>query len=232
MSARCFPKTHEDWGRPAAISSRPPILAFEKSKQTLAGPSDQLILGHSRPFAITNSMMDSLGTTRLLELAEQKHHLLTQLRELSIEQSQLAEQRSAEELLSLLSRKSDTIEILTRVQESLKPFQAQQPEERKWPSESERDRCRSLFVQSEKIIAEILVIDNQTLGEMSLQRDLIGQQLSQFTSAEAIHDAYSGIDGNNDVRNANPFFRWMAKLFKEILEICGQLSFKNPSFPP
>jgi len=150
-------------------------------------------------------MMDQLGTARLTELAEQKLHLLTQLRELSLAQSQLAEQRSADELLSLLSRKTDAIEVLQRIQDALKPFQVQEPDSRPWISESERERCRALFTQSEKLIAEILVIDNQTLGEMTLQRDLFGQQLSQFTSAEAIHDAYSGFSGTDDVQNEPSF---------------------------
>ncbi len=149
--------------------------------------------------------MDQLGTARLTELAEQKLHLLTQLRELSLVQSQFAEQRSADELLSLLSRKTEAIEVLQRIQDALKPFQAQDPDGRTWSSESDRERCRSFFAQSEKLIAEILVIDNQTLGEMTLQRDVIGQQLSQFTSAEAIHDAYSGLSGNDDVHSEPSF---------------------------
>ncbi len=150
-------------------------------------------------------MSDQLGTARLLDLAEQKLHLLTQLRELSLAQSQLAEGRSSEELLSLLSRKSQAIEALQKIQEALKPFQSQDPDSRLWESESERDRCRTLFAQSEKWLAEILVIDNQTLHEMTLQRDLIGQQLSQFTSAEAIHDAYNGFRDDNDVQNEPSF---------------------------
>ncbi len=145
--------------------------------------------------------MDPLGTARLTELAEQKLHLLTQLRELSLTQSQLAEQRGADELLTLLSRKTNAIEILHRIQTELTPFQAQDPENRSWPTPVERERCRSLFDRSEKLIAEILVIDNQTLGEMTLQRDLIGQQLSQFTSAEAIHEAYNGSSGHDDVHS-------------------------------
>jgi hypothetical protein len=150
-------------------------------------------------------MIDPLGTTRLMELAEQKLHLLTQLRELSLAQCQLAEERSSDELLSLLSRKSQTIEVLQQIQDALTPFQSQEPDSRRWGSESERDRCRTMFAQSEKLIDEILVIDNQTLSEMSLQRDLIGQQLSQFTSAEAIHDAYSGFRTDNDVHSEPSF---------------------------
>ena len=161
----------------------------------------QLILGLSTLFDISGLTMDPLSTLRLTVLAEQKLHLLTQLRELSIDQHQLADQRRADELLILLSRKSELIELLRAVQDDLNPFQSQDPEHRTWASETERGRCRTLFRDSEKLIAEILVIDNQTLGEMTLQRDLIGQQLSQFTSAEAIHDAYHRSHEVEDVSN-------------------------------
>ena len=143
--------------------------------------------------------MKQLDTARLIALAEQKHHLLTQLRELSIDQNPLADQRRADELLALLSRKSEIIESLLAVQEQLKPFQAQEPEQRSWSSETERTHCRALFLESEKLIAEILVIDDRTLGEMTLQRDFIGQQLNQFASAEAIHDAYSGASEHSEL---------------------------------
>jgi hypothetical protein len=150
-------------------------------------------------------MIDPLGTARLMELAEQKLHLLTQLRELSLTQNQLAEERSSDELLSLLSRKSQAIEALQKIQHALVPFQSQEPDSRIWGSESERQRCRALFDQSEQRIAEILVIDNQTLSEMNQQRELIGQQLSQFASAEAIHDAYNGFHQANDVQSEPSF---------------------------
>jgi len=142
--------------------------------------------------------MDAFSTAQLTEIAERKLHLLTQLRELSLDQSQLADTQRVDELLSLLSRKSDVLDRLRVIQDELKPFQTQDPEQRAWPSEAERNRCRELFDKSEGLLAELLVIDNRTLGEMTQQRDVIGQQLSQFTSAEAILEAYGGMSGHSD----------------------------------
>ena len=136
--------------------------------------------------------MEDFSTARLTEIAERKLHLLTQLRELSLDQHGFADAHRIDELLSLLSRKSDVIDRLKAIQDELKPFQLQDPDQRQWPSEAERVRCRELFEKSEKMLAELLVIDNRTLGEMTQQREVIGQQLSQFTSAEAIFEAYGG----------------------------------------
>jgi hypothetical protein len=147
--------------------------------------------------------MESLDTARLTELAERKLHLLTQLRELSLDQHSLADQRRTDELLSVLSRKNDVIDRLRSIQDELKPFKAQEPEQRTWTSVTARNHCVELFRRSEVLIAEILVIDNQTLGEMTLQRDLVGQQLSQFASAEAIHEAY-GVTDDRDEYGSEP----------------------------
>ncbi len=145
--------------------------------------------------------MDSLTTARLTELAECKLHLLRQLRELSIDQNQLVASHRVDELVGLLSRKGELIDRLRTVQEQLKPFQAQEPEKRSWPSEADRVRCRSLFANSEKLLAELLAIDNLALGEMTLQRDLVGHQLNRYTSAEAILEAYGGQHDPSEVSN-------------------------------
>ncbi len=142
--------------------------------------------------------MEDFSTARLTEIAERKLHLLMQLRELSLDQHGFADAHRIDELLSLLSRKSDVIDRLRAIQDELVPFQSQDPDQRQWPSETERVRCRGLFEKSEKMLAELLVIDNRTLGEMTQQREVIGQQLGQFTSAEAIFEAYGGTNGNSD----------------------------------
>ncbi|MDZ4851617.1 MAG: hypothetical protein SGI77_20195 [Pirellulaceae bacterium] len=139
--------------------------------------------------------MEKLDTTRLMELAEHKLLLLTQLREISFDQNLIAESHNVDELLALLSRKNEIIESLRTLQDELKLFQSQIPEQRNWASESERVRCRELFAKSEKLIAELLVIDNQCLDTMTHQREIVSQQLEQFASAEAILEAYGGVRG-------------------------------------
>lgn len=145
--------------------------------------------------------MEESSTGRLSELAEQKLHMLLQLRELSLDQTQLAGTHRVDDLLSLLSRKSEVIDSLRSIQEALIPFQSQDPETRQWTCESDRAKCREVLAQSERLIAELLVIDNQTLGEMTQQREIIGQQLNQFASAEAILEAYGGSYGLSEDSN-------------------------------
>lgn len=143
--------------------------------------------------------MDTLSTDRLMKLAELKLHLLTQLRSLSFDQQQSVLSHNVDELLATLSRKNDVIDRLRTVQEELKPFQAQQAEDRDWASEEERQHCRELMARSDKLVAELLVMEDQALAELTVQRDFVGQQLHRFSNAEAINEAYRSASEHPDL---------------------------------
>jgi hypothetical protein len=137
--------------------------------------------------------MENLNTDRLAFLADRKLQLLTHLRELTIAQQSLVSEQRVEELLTLLSRKNETLEDVKTLQQEISLFQDQDPEDRVWRSEELRGRCRENFHRCELLIAELLAIEDTSINELTQRRDLVAQQLQQFTTADAIHDAYHGV---------------------------------------
>ncbi len=134
--------------------------------------------------------MVSLDTQLLKQLGERKLHLLTQLHELSIGQQVLVSEQRVEELLVLLSRKSETIADLQLIQADLEQFRDQDPDERVWASQADRELCRAQFERCEALIAELLAIENHSMDELTQRRELVAQQLQQFVTADAIQEAY------------------------------------------
>ncbi len=137
--------------------------------------------------------MENLDTDRLALLAEQKLQLLEHLRELTLAQQTLVSEQRVEELLTFLSRKNETLEDLRTLQQEIAQFQDQQPEDRVWQSNDMRVRCRENFRRSEALLAELLAMEDSAITELSQRRDLVAQQLQQYTTADAIHDAYQGV---------------------------------------
>jgi hypothetical protein len=82
---------------------------------------------------------------------------------------------------------------LRTLQQEIVLFQSQQPEERIWRSEELRVRCRENFHRCELLLAELLTMEDTSISELTQRRDLVAQQLQQFTTADAIHDAYQGV---------------------------------------
>lgn len=134
--------------------------------------------------------MDRLDTQLLKQLGERKLHLLTQLHDLSIDQQVLVSEQRVEELLVLLSRKSEAIADLQLIQADLKQFENQAPEDRLWASQADREECRAQFERCEALIAELLAMENQSMDELTQRKELVAQQLKQFVTADAIHEAY------------------------------------------
>jgi hypothetical protein len=142
--------------------------------------------------------MENLDTDRLALLAEQKLQLLEHLRELTLAQQALVSEQRVEELLTFLSRKNETLEDLRILQQEIAQFQDQQPEDRVWRSNDLRVRCRQNFRRCELLLAELLAMEETSMNELSQRRDLVAQQLQQYTTADAIHDAYQGVMNSAD----------------------------------
>jgi hypothetical protein len=134
--------------------------------------------------------MTALDTETLRNLADRKLRLLTQLRDLTVSQQSMVAEQRVEELLTLLSRKSEAIEDLQAIQRELHPFQSQEPDDRAWRSPSDRSACRAVFERCEGLLSELLSMESDSLEELSQRRDLVAQQLHQCVNAETIHEAY------------------------------------------
>lgn len=137
--------------------------------------------------------MNVLTTKRLIELGETKLHLLTELKHLAIEQTSLVMDQRADELLSVLSKKSDILDSLKQLQQQLQPYQQQKPEDRRWATEKDRDVAREMFQSIDRLLAELMMMENHALNEMNQQRDSISGQLSAVANAHTVHKAYDSV---------------------------------------
>ena len=88
-----------------------------------------------------------LGTESLSTFIESKLHLLTEMKQMSITQTDLVAQHDMTGLMTLLSRKQSLMDSLRQVQESLVPFQSQDPESRKWSSPERRRSCQQMIAK-------------------------------------------------------------------------------------
>lgn len=147
--------------------------------------------------------MDDLTTTRLSELVQRKLHLLKVIQQMTYQQSSLIESDQVEDLLSLLVRKNDAMQALGSVQEQIVPFQEQLAEDRVWASPEDRANCRDAFNQCERLIADLIVMENAAVATLCQERDLIGNQLRQMQSSVEVNRAYQA---NVDEESAEESF--------------------------
>ena len=131
-----------------------------------------------------------LSTDTLFSLIESKLHLLSEMQEMSIAQSDMVAQYDMSSLMTLLSRKQELMESLREVQSRLAPFQPQDPEQRIWPDPSRRQKCKSMIARCDQLLQQMIVIENRSLDNMTLQREIVSAQLQQNINATTLQHAY------------------------------------------
>jgi len=139
-------------------------------------------------------MHPDLSTNALFELIESKLHLLSEMQAISLTQMDLVAQHDMNTLMSLLSRKQELLGTLATVQERLSPFQSQDPEQRTWSDPARRKACQAMVARCDQLLQELIVMENRSLGSLSLQRDSVAAQLQQNVDASAIQNAYHASD--------------------------------------
>jgi hypothetical protein len=135
--------------------------------------------------------MKNASTQQLFDLVKTKHGLLQQLRAMTIEQQPLVSDQEVSDLLVLLSRKSQVLESLQSVQNQLRAFEDQSPEDRVWESPAKRQACRQTLAQCDALLAELVVMEQTSLGQLTEKRDVVAGQLQQFATNETISEAYA-----------------------------------------
>lgn len=129
-------------------------------------------------------------TEQLFSLMEAKLGLLSELRNLAIQQSDAVEKQDVAELLQLLGRKQGLMERLQAIQDQLRPFADEDPEQRRWSSPERRAACQATQRRCDQSIEEILVMEHRAIETMTSQRDAISGQLVQATDAMRLSRAY------------------------------------------
>lgn len=133
---------------------------------------------------------NDLSTHHLYSLIESKLHLLTEIQELSIAQSDLVAKQDMSALMTLLSRKQDLMCMLEQIQSQLVPFQPQDPEQRVWADPARRKTCQNRILRCDQLLQQMIVMENRSLDNMTLQREILAAQLHQKTNASTLLQAY------------------------------------------
>jgi flagellar biosynthesis/type III secretory pathway chaperone len=139
----------------------------------------------------TAKNMTVLATHLLSELLDRKHGCLVELRELGRQQLALVESGAITQLLKVLAAKQQVFARLQQTEGQLDPFRDQRPEDRRWASPADRQRCAQLIERSEALFREILAqekLGEQLLGE---RRDEAALRLHQAHAASQARGAYA-----------------------------------------
>lgn len=139
-------------------------------------------------------IVSELSTHRLFELIETKLHLLTQMLELTVEQSDVVHSQDMEALFALLSKKQQLMDSLQSIQQQLVPFQSQDPERREWESAEKRIDCQTNVERCDRLIQQLVVLENRSIDNMVVQRETVASQLKQNADASQIQHAYHASD--------------------------------------
>lgn len=131
-----------------------------------------------------------LDTDTLAQLIEEKLAVLQQLRELARRQATLIAAEDMTRLLAVLSAKQTLLTELQRLQQQLRPYQKQAPEQRQWSSSAQRTNCQQTFARCECLLEEIMLVERQSELELQQRRDVTARQLQAHHSAAHATRAY------------------------------------------
>ncbi len=129
-------------------------------------------------------------TDTLYTLMQCKVEVLEQLCELAKQQATITESGDATLLLSFLARKAPLMDRLSDLHDDLLVYSTDDPEARVWRSSKDRQACRDLSVQCQALLAEIVLLEKQSLDEMSMRRDALAAQLQDAGDGNLAAQAY------------------------------------------
>ncbi len=138
--------------------------------------------------------LDVEYTDRLAELVLAKVQTLEQLCELARQQSAITQTGDATILLSFLARKQPLMDRLQEVQELLAEYEDDDPELRVWRSVDHRSARRVASDRCQSLLAEIVLLERQSLDEMSERRDALAAQLQDTGAARHAAGVYHSAD--------------------------------------
>ncbi len=129
-------------------------------------------------------------TDRLRKLIDEKHSVLTSLRELADVQVEQAFNSDMAVLVSVLARKQPLMDELSRIQEELSTYTLDDPDSRVWKSPADRLACRAVAQSCDQLLKNILQLEQQAIDELSDRRDAVAVQLQDGRDGMSARSAY------------------------------------------
>jgi len=132
-----------------------------------------------------------MDTALLQQLVARKRQVLSLLVQIAQRQSALIAASDMTTLLKLLAAKPGLITQLQQVERSLDPFRTDDPDRRIWASADDRQACQESAAECERLLAELMRIEQRDENEMVRRRDVVAHQLQGVHSAHEARSAYS-----------------------------------------
>ena len=130
------------------------------------------------------------STQQLIELIRKKHHVLVQLRDIGRRQADLVAGGEIGALLKLLAGKQQLIAGLQTLEADLKPYYAEDPDQRTWDSSADRAACAQLADECNALLEEIVALEKRGAEQMDARRNDVAKQLHQVHAAAHVRGAY------------------------------------------
>ena len=137
-----------------------------------------------------SSNMTLQDTDVLAQLIGQRHNCLSQLHALSRHQLELIDAGEISELLHVLSSKQQWLTTLAQIERGLDPFRGQRPEDRRWRSEADRQRCALLIAECDAMFRDVIMQEKQCESQLCVRRDEAATRLQGAHVAGAARGAY------------------------------------------
>ena len=135
--------------------------------------------------------MAATETDLLAELIERKLECLVHLQEMGKKQFEYAQGDRITELLDVLAAKQRLLIQLQRIEQGLAPFRDQDPNERRWPTPEQRQRCAGQLRQCETLLTKIIAQEKLSEGELTRRRDDLAGRLQGIHVASQARGAYA-----------------------------------------
>lgn len=129
-------------------------------------------------------------TDVLFDCMQKRVDLARGLWQLNQSQTAAALDSETDALMGILARKQGLLDSLADVQSILQTYLDDDPETRVWSDPQRRQECRQNAQESQRLLAELLQLEQSTLDEVTARRDAVGALLRDGMDAISTRDAY------------------------------------------
>ena len=126
----------------------------------------------------------------LYQLIEQKLKLLERLSVCSGNQMQYVDTENLEALLEVLAAKQRFLFEIEGIDQQITGYHVDDPDDRVWPSQEMRNRCREMVSQCDRLVREVLANDQLAEQQLILKKNVVKQQLLQVSDKIRVQGAY------------------------------------------
>ena len=130
------------------------------------------------------------NSEHLYQLIEQKLKLLEQLNACSGNQMQYVDTENLEALLEVLAAKQRMLLEIEGIDQQITGYHVDDPDDRVWPSQEMRSRCREMVSQCDRLVREALANDQLAEQQLMYKKNAAKQQLLQVSDKIRVQGAY------------------------------------------